>query len=288
MEDSMKRPVVAAFLSSAAMLLALGAPRALPQQKFKPGCTVPFEPTPKIRPIDNTCRNAGEFEDNATPEHEAQNRAKNMLCAVGTDGQVQQDPIPVSLATFDDLQENVLEAEIDFGSSDNLPKDRSLLKDIGMNPSGVTVGEGSYVVFVGYMLENHATGKESVNCGATGVRNYDIHIALVGQGMTNACKSVTAEVIPHYRPDAWYKTYYAQYYSALQSHPWRVKGHLFFDGSHRPCGDPLKKDNDPKRRSSWEIHPVYSMDVCKNTTLAACKADDESKWTPMSEWIVSH
>src|SRR6266511_7386 len=49
----------------------------------------------------------------------------------------------------------------------------------------------------------------------------------------------------------------------VQKHPIRLRGHLFFDGSHHPCGDPNMTNRDPLRRSNWEIHPVYSMDVCR-------------------------
>jgi hypothetical protein len=41
----------------------------------------------------------------------------------------------------------------------------------------------------------------------------------------------------------------------------------------------------PARRSIWEIHPVYYIDVCKNTSLASCKANDETKLTPFEEWV---
>ena len=49
------------------------------------------------------------------------------------------------------LQQKVEEAGIDFGGSDNLPADRDALKNIAPNVDGVTIGEGSYVVFVGFM-----------------------------------------------------------------------------------------------------------------------------------------
>jgi hypothetical protein len=41
----------------------------------------------------------------------------------------------------------------------------------------------------------------------------------------------------------------------------RLKGQLFFDASHVPCrpGKPVN----PARSSVWEIHPIYSVDVCK-------------------------
>jgi len=136
-------------------------------------------------------------------------------------------------------------------------------------------------------MEAHPTGKESVSCQQGTIGFIDIHIALAGSKTTNTCKSVTAEIIPHFRPKLWPKLYYKEHYEEIKSHPLRIKGHLFFDGSHRPCGDPQMGDRDPLRRSSWEIHPVYSMDVCSNKSLSGCKVDDESVWTAFDEWIAA-
>jgi hypothetical protein len=47
---------------------------------------------------------------------------------------------------------------------------------------------------------------------------------------TPECKSVTAEISPHFQPDQWNK-------AALKSankHPLRFKGQLMYDASHRP------------------------------------------------------
>ncbi len=40
----------------------------------------------------------------------------------------------------------------------------------------------------------------------------------------------------------------------------------------------------PARISSWEIHPVYSIFVCKNATLAACPPG-AANWTPFHVWV---
>jgi hypothetical protein len=40
----------------------------------------------------------------------------------------------------------------------------------------------------------------------------------------------------------------------------------------------------PSRVSSWEIHPVYAIDVCKKKSLNSCKADNDSVWTPLDQW----
>jgi hypothetical protein len=273
------------FLTS--LLMAFGASPIFAQNKFVPDCTPPFEATPHPHRVDKFCRNEGKFEDNATDEHRAQNRAKNSFCAKGSGGMVAANPITVTATTFDILQQKVVQKGIQFGSSASLPKDRDALKDIATNADGVSIGEGSYVVFVGHMLEAHPTGKESVSCQKGAVGFADIHIALVGTDTNNVCKSITAEIIPHYRPASWPRIYFADHYQEILQHPLRIKGQLFFDGSHRPCGDPQKSFKDPKRRSSWEIHPVYSIDVCSNTSISGCKANDESVWTPFDEWINS-
>jgi hypothetical protein len=38
------------------------------------------------------------------------------------------------------------------------------------------------------------------------------------------------------------------------------------------------------RGSLWEIHPIYTLDVCKNGTLQQCPADSEAVWTSLQEW----
>lgn len=96
------------------------------------------------------------------------------------------------------------------------------------------------------------------------------------------CGSVTAETIPHLRPGAWDGSEIL----AAQDHPFRFTGQLMYDAAHRPCsGNPPKaRQGDPKRQSSWEIHPVYAIDVCKHKSLANCGADNDSAWTPLDQW----
>lgn len=287
----MKRITIAPLLVLALCLLSITwtsrskATEASPlQNAFVPDCPPPF-PDASPRPVDVSCGNDG----SATAEaHKAQNRAKNSFCAKGSGGNVGTDPILTTVTTYDILQQKVVDAGIDFGGSNNLPEDRDALKNIATNAEGIPLGEGSYVVFVGFMLEAHPTGKESVSCGKGTVGFIDIHITLARAKNADLCKSIGAEIIPHFRPSSWPRIYYAEHYEEIKRHPLRLKGHLFFDGSHHPCGDPhMNPSRDPLRRSDWEIHPVYSIDVCSNTTLAACAVNDESKWTPFDQWIVA-
>ena len=58
----------------------------------------------------------------------------------------------------------------------------------------------------------------------------------------------------------------------------RVSGQLFFDASHHACKDDRPGSGDPIRISSWEIHPIYDIKVCKKSTVSDCRADDASVW----------
>jgi hypothetical protein len=105
-------------------------------------------------------------------------------------------------------------------------------------------------------------------------------VALVRtKGEDDLCNSITAEISPHFRPAAWEEITHRDF----TKRPLRLTGHLFFDASHVPCR-PNKRAS-PARFSIWEIHPIYLLDVCKNTTLASCRADRESDWIPFDEWV---
>jgi hypothetical protein len=59
---------------------------------------------------------------------------------------------------------------------------------------------------------------------------------------------------------------------------------LFFDASHNLCAIGQPTHGNPPRRSHWEIHPVYAIDVCKFTTIANCKVDANA-WTPLADFL---
>jgi len=104
------------------------------------------------------------------------------------------------------------------------------------------VGEGSLVQFVGFIIEAHYSNVdsgESVNCNLPGEPTNDIHIA-VGQALdAPECTSITAEIIPHFRPHVW--TLLATLngtdgprlrQQAKLDRPLRFTGQLMFDASH--------------------------------------------------------
>ena len=237
-------------------------------------CPLPYAdiaPAALGQPIDAVCDHDGKT---ASAAASLQNMAKNNLCAQGS-------PVRLTRHSFVQLQNEVEAAGISFGSSNNLPDDRTPLKDIHHTSDGQTVGEGSLVRLAAFVLDAHYSNVskgESVNCKEKGEENNEIHVAVAESADADLCNSITVEIIPHYRPAAWTP----DILDGLD-HPVRITGQLFFDGSHKPCTGGHRAS--PARVSVWEIHPVYAIDVCKNKTLASCKAEDDSKWTPIHEWF---
>jgi hypothetical protein len=88
---------------------------------------------------------------------------------------------------------------------------------------------------------------------------------------------VTTEITPHFRPAVWTDTAL----NALKGRPLRITGQLFFDASHHP-GSGSNCQPPPKRQSSWEIHPLYKLEVCTKTTLEECKVNDTAAWLSLS------
>ncbi len=270
-------------------ILAVGVfgSRAWATDAFKVDCDLPMDSIARHRQIDSTCANQGKA--SGSDENHAQNRAKNNFCASG-------DAVMVKIKDFKALQKAVDKAvpEIPFGTGTHLPPDRARLVDISKTDSGQDIGEGTVVGFVGFVLDahysnyrKHSNGKagESVNCDHEGKAFNDIHIALLeslpqDSAKLHECDTITAEVIPHHRPELWDAD--AINRTHRSHHPVRITGQLFFDGSHEPCRP--GKPHSPKRTSVWEIHPVYAIDVCSGTTIAGCDINNESKWTPLDEW----
>jgi hypothetical protein len=228
-----------------------GKPFVLPS-----GCHVPFADIEILRSIDKTCGVLGDS-PSSSPEHQEQNRRKNNLCATGS-------PKDITVEDLVDLQEKVDASGLEY-SRENLPADRSVLEKLG---------EGKIVRIVGLIqmarFSNKKTG-ESVNCHKKESSN-DIHIELIGGLGQTECEGFTAEIIPHHRPGAW-----TPGDLTAPFRPVRLTGQLFFDASHHPCENGQATDG-PARATEWEIHPVYNVEICKNTKLAKCPIDDDSVW----------
>jgi hypothetical protein len=246
--------------------------------------------THKPQRIDYLCRNSGCHKSDA---NDRQNSMKNNFCA----------PVnkitPVTLKTFSDLNDaSNNEPSIPKGEP---PPSRAKLANIITLGDGAKLGEGKTVEFVGFVLDathsnvdkNEPLAKgngESVQCNLLGCIYNDIHITLAeNPNETAMCNTIVAEIIPHYRPAAWDLFDSPDYAAFLKSHPVKITGQLFFDGSHVACTNgnagfnPVRNAPDFKRLALWEIHPIYAIDVCKNTEVSQCSASDASAWFPFTD-----
>jgi hypothetical protein len=190
------------------------------------------------------------------------------------------------------LQQATAKAKITFGSHALLPKDRSSLEE-GFAVGGKTYHEGQLVQLAAFFIETHPADLsrgESVNCDTKeDPLGNDVHMAIGTAYGAGECTSVTAELSPHFRPaefeiiaDIKAKDKATQP-AAITQFPIRVTGQLFFDGSHKLCANGKEVLGNPARRSAWEIHPVYQIDVCSRKTLAECEAGNALVWIPIKQ-----
>jgi tetratricopeptide (TPR) repeat protein len=271
---SARRPLRLLCRLAAAVALATfsGALAAQEDQAFVPGCALlPFEPLRVTHPIDTAsgCGRNGRATQDAGLA--AGNMAKNNFCAQGP-------PVVVTHATFAQLQRAVDRLSIPAGPR-RQPADRSVLHNLLTIRPGVTIGEGSLVQLVTFIVTAHfadVESGESVNCNLSGKENNDIHVVLGESPDIDLCNSVTAEISPHFRPLEW-----EDFVLDRVERPVRITGQLFFDGIHRPCKGGRPSPGGPSRQSVWEIHPVYGIEVCTSSTLADCPAGDPSRWQPI-------
>jgi hypothetical protein len=232
---------------------------------FTVGCAFRFQLKGLAPDIDlaKACGNEG---DAAREFDKTQNPVKNNLCAPG-------DPVPVNFKTLQKLQARADKNHV------GQPVDRSVLTNM-ITEGGTSIGEGIVVRLVAFLHNAHFTkSKETSTCHEGKQSLKDIHIDLIPKIGADLCQSVTAEMIPHFRPEEWIGL--TEIEEVLN--PVRITGQLFYDGSHVPCRNGSRPS--PARASVWEIHPVYAMDVCVNKTLRSCAANDDSKWTPLDKWL---
>jgi hypothetical protein len=216
-------------------------------------CALPFEGV-RNPLFDDQCGIAGGSTD---PAKQEESKAKNNFCASG------QAPRVMTYGELVSLQ----------SQSTKIPpklKDRTPVHNLG---------EGDYVSYVAFIKDAHYSdvgAGEAVNCGIPGRGTNDIHIVLLKDPNDDECESTTAEISPHYRPPDWTAK---NLMSVSAGHPVRLQGQLFFDGSHKPCTGTSQPN--PKRASVWEVHPVYSIEICEQTTIAECQSSS-AVWKPLS------
>lgn len=238
---------------------------AFAEEAFAPRCKLPFAAIATKQPIDTRCGLSGDaVVDSAL---DAQDQAKNNFCATGT-------PFVLGFEDYAALQEA---AEKVLGANYKPPASRTGLREVTLR--GQKLGEGSVVRLKAYVDRarySDVEKGESVNCNIPGNQNNDIHIPLVEKPGDDECTSVTAEMSPHFRPAAWTPSNLNKLGVQV-----RITGQLFFDASHKPCT--AQKVMNPKRRSVWEIHPVYAVDVC--VKAKDCDVTVDSDWEPLDRYV---
>jgi hypothetical protein len=239
----------------------------LSQFEFAPACTLPFQSIALAHPIDFSEQSCGMPGDSPSDNLRLQNLAKNNFCA-GTNYR------DLSPSDFVALQQQA-DARVGSGNPNaSLPSDRGVLKKLYNG-----IGEGSAVRFTGYIMNarysNVAIG-ESVNCKTRGVESNDIHINLVNKpDEGDSCQSITAEISPHMRPAKWEPEHLAPIME--EKVLVRIAGQLLYDASHKPCGGGERAN--PPRLTTWEIHPVYSIETCRSAQQGICP---QNQWVPLA------
>jgi|SRR5882724_357969 len=250
---------------------------------FETGCgDLPFQRIATKHWIDDHCGIEG-ITSPTDLGNKQQNRQKNNFCLHSRPITVKPDDLVSLQIKVDAL------SGFRYGSGRSVPTDRSQLKEI-LSIGGKSIGEGTLVMLAGYMIDAHysdvAKG-EGVNCKQSRNEQNDIHFSisdhlLVLSSDRNAkhaqlCQLVTGEISPHYRPRAWE----VEHLDKLERTPVRVTGQLFFDASHVPC-QPGKLIN-PARKSVWEIHPTYAIDICND--IKRCRIAVDTDWMPLDKWV---
>ncbi len=240
-------------------------------QQFVASCTPPWS-DPQNHEIDAKCPVEGCAK---RPSATLPNQVQNNFCRTGT-------PVEINVASIDQLQKDVDDLvsnhQLSYGKDGGPPASRDQLKTLATvdaNNKPVTLAEGALVTFEAFVLDaKHddtfpfGFGGEGVNCNNSLFDWNDIHVALGQTASEEECKSVTAEIIPHFRSALWDRFDSDTCTAPHVTNPLPVKGlrvritgQLFFDGSHDviACGAP--PNGNPARRSVWEIHPAYAIEV---------------------------
>lgn len=229
---------------------------ATAQTPFKAGCTLPFKVIKVVHTIDKTCPIQGSPIKINKEANLKQNRAKNNFCATG-------EAKVVKVKDLVDKHQKVIESGVSFGTPAAVPLDRKVFVDLG---------EGTVVSFTGYIFHAKVANKssgEAVNCKRKNEENNDLHLDMIEtKTEVDPCQKITAEVSPHFRPESWN----VDSFEDLEEKKIKVRltGHLLFDASHGSCLD----SDEGYRASSWEIHPVYRVEVYVG-----------KKWIDLNEWV---
>jgi hypothetical protein len=166
--------------------------------------------------------------------------------------------------------------------------DRALLRDIDVG--GVSVSEGNLIAVTGFIAKERnlrCGGAESVNCrhhnGSetdSACTRSDIHIPVVENADGTEFDSIVVEPIPQ-GPDVKRLTPAALREVQESGRRVLIRGGLFYDSIHI-VNTGEGPQNQPKRFTVWELHPVTAVLVCSRADNK-CDPANDSDWKPLSE-----
>jgi len=155
----------------------------------------------------------------------------------------------------------------------------------GLKSGSKKFSEGDFVEISGFIasqkLPPHPNTGESVNCKLKDEPSNDYHINITPEKNSDETKGVVVEMIPQdtRRKD---KKWDLKKLDAIQEKqlPVKIQGRLFMDSEHKPNtgGD---AGGNPRRFSTWEIHPIKAFFVCP--TGSCTKASD---WKALEDWTL--
>jgi hypothetical protein len=159
----------------------------------------------------------------------------------------------------------------------------------GLKAKSGTFTEGNFVELSGFIasttLAPHANRGESVNCKMTEELSSDLHINITPHKNQDETQGIVVEMIPqnpNRKNQSWSKDKLKSIWA--QQLPVRIQGRLFFDNEHVPKTDRAAENGtNPKRFSTWEIHPITSFEVCTSSTCS-----DTSGWKALEDWSPPH
>lgn len=270
----------------ATVLLAVAGEQSAPRFALRVGCVLPYAAYAPTRDALHFCDNAGRRAGMPPPPLADRLRldAQNNLCAAAS------APVPIALKEF---------ALLPSPPRSDLATSRKSLARVAVLPGRTDAGEGTVVRTAGIISTAHVTGcrepepgeaaGEAVTChfmGGPKVSEIQLNLSPVSAPReTPGCDTIVAKLITHYRPIWWddidIKTPEA---------PVRITGQLFYDDSVESCqpraSEPaVAPGTRGPRLTSWEIHPVYAIDVCIASAAADCDPSNGTLWVPYHQWL---
>jgi len=269
----------------ATLVLAVGA-QSEPRFALRAGCMLPYGAYAPTRDALYFCDNAGRRGGMPPPPLADRLRldAQNNLCAPAS------APVPMALKEFGLLPSP---------PASQLATSRKSLAKATILPGRADVGEGTVIRVAGIISKAHLVGcsepapgeaaGEAVTCHFMGgPKVSEIQLNLSPMSAASAapdCETVVAKLVTHYRPIWWddldIKTPEA---------PVRITGQLFYDDTAASCprqasGTVPAGGMRAPRATSWEVHPVYAIDVCIASAATDCDPANGRLWVPYHQWL---